>query len=208
MKKTAAIVSDSMLSQLEPYQEDYIKTSLNLDTLVTQAYSGKTASFLLNDPSIQRKLERKRFDFILFSAGQNDISHSVFSNGRISDESCENIALHIMRELSPKIHSFTQKFQNSRIVFLPLTLRIPCAWKQTRFPESRNPRYIEKINKVMAHLVTQLFKLDIPNFLVIEAPKLWKKPGSHVIGDGLHLSTSGLDDYLVESLVKLKKLIE
>ena len=201
----AAIITDSMLSQMDDFQQHYFKTSLKLESLHIYPFPGKTANFILTDPFIIRLLEQNQFDFVFIAAGQNDTSKSLSAESIISGKSAEFIATNIMNGLTPTILSMTAAFPNTSFVFLPLTLRVPCKKKKTRFPQSKNPDYICKINEILASLVTQLLELHIPNFLFVEGPKLWNDPETLLHADGIHMTEAGIEEYLILSLTEMKR---
>ena len=203
----ASIFTDSMLSCMDPPQQHYLKTSLNLNELNIYPFPGKTAQFLLADLFVQGEIEKNRFDIVFFSCGQNDVSRALSSESALSGKSAKLIASSIMNQLTPRIFSITSRFPSTKFVFLPLTLRIPARRPNPKYPESQESEYVCRINQVLAFLVTWLLELDISNFLFVEGPKLWDFPDTLTSKDGLHLSKEGLEEYLLSSIIELKRRV-
>ena len=191
------VLSDSMLSRLSTYHKDYLKDALGVDSLKINAFPGKTATYILDPGSwIYNEILYNNYKAILISVCQNDISQTIEFG------SVEEVSSMVYKKTSEYIKTFTRKFPATSFVFLPLTLRAVCSKKYTRFPQSRKPEYISKVNEVIQILSKQfnILAKENDNFYSVEGNFLWRDSASLLVEDGIHLSTYGLDKYLTESM--------
>ena len=191
------VLSDSILSRMETYHKEYLKDALGVNQLATYAFPGKTAIYILDPGSwIYNDLMNNQYRCVLISAGQNDISKTI-GFGTV-----EEVSSIVYTNVSEYIKTFARDFPDTYFILLPLTLRAVCSKEFTRFPQSKKIKYIIKVNQVIKHL-SKLFKNlanELENFFSVDGDFLWKHSDSLLLDDGIHLSSSGLDRYLTESL--------
>lgn len=194
----AKVVSDSMLSRLEPYHLSYLKESLQLDEIEVLADGGKDSQFLLSHKSdLVACLRTEACDLVLISAGQNDINHLVLGGSVLSV--ADEVASRIIGHLSLLGSNFPQ----TCFVFLPLTARAVCS-KRTRHGESLKQSYIDKVNHVIRRVSSRLSTFSMSNVNIVDGESLFSSP---LVGcDGIHFSSQGTDKYLAHCMVEIKSM--
>jgi len=199
----ALIWSDSILARIKGHHVSYLKEALSVNSLDVQAFPGQTAQFLLSqnqEENIFSIIARHRYRYVIISAGQNDISRAVASG------SVEEISSQIFLNISQLTSNLAREFPQTTFFLLPLTLRTVCTKPHTKFPDSKRNSYIEKVNQVIKGLSRKFSSKanESKNLCFIDGSDLWDDPHSLVIEDGIHLSSNGLDEYLINAVIDVK----
>ena len=171
---------------------------MSLDEINLYAFSGKKTDFILSH--LEELLKTREYTFALLCCGQNDISALLQTNN--AHETKEKMSDKILNHLK----SFSTKFPGVKIVFLPLTKRAVCVSAKTRFPESKDDSYIERVNNVVENLSQSLPLHSLHNILIVDGHYLNFEVDlvNLLKADGLHFSIQGLDTYITHCVVKIK----
>ena len=108
-------------------------------------------------------------------------------------------------EIADYLRNLRKKFPHLHIIFCPLTLRVVNSQSRTRFPLSKNPMWIKKMNKIIKLISLGLKEKSKKNLLIVNSRSIHKLGPEILAADGLHLSDYGKERFCTKVVLATRK---